>query len=96
MPHVQRSKEAGIDLQSIATRIAQDNPSAALDWLNQMERLFSALATRAQMGERMRTRRFGFVRRISQGNYVVYFRPLVKGVEILRVTHGARDQDKLV
>jgi plasmid stabilization system protein ParE len=96
MPHVQRSKEAGLDLQSIASHIAQDNPPAALDWLNQMERLFSALATRAQMGERMRTRRFGIVRRISHGNCVGYFRPLTNGVEILRVTHGARDQDKLV
>jgi toxin ParE1/3/4 len=96
MPHLLRSPQALEDLSDISRHIAQDNPRAALNWLDEMEQLFSALAAYPRMGEQVRTRRFGVVRRFSQGNYVLYFRPLLDGVEILRVVHGARDQNRLI
>jgi len=44
MPHIQRSAEADLDLRNIASHLAQDNPTAASNWLTEMERLFSVLA----------------------------------------------------
>jgi plasmid stabilization system protein ParE len=44
------------------------------------------------MGERLKSRRYGEVRRSALGNYIVYHRPQPDGVEILRVVHSARDQ----
>jgi plasmid stabilization system protein ParE len=36
------------------------------------------------------------VRRHAFGNYLVYYRQIDDGVEILHVVHGARDQDRIV
>lgn len=96
MPQVLRTLEAREDLRNIVGYIAQDNPAAAMKWIDAMEQLFETLAIQPQMGERVRTRRFGMVRRMARGNYVLYFRPLSQGVEILRVVHGARDQNRLI
>ncbi|HEY2881101.1 MAG TPA: type II toxin-antitoxin system RelE/ParE family toxin [Pirellulales bacterium] len=93
---VERTPEAALDLRAIAGHIAQNNPSAAHQWLREMEALFSILATQPEMGQRMQTQRFGVVRQISRGNYVVYYRPHNDGVEILRIIHGARDHNQLV
>lgn len=95
MPQVLRSAEARLDIRGIVWHIAQDNPAAAENWLGEIEHLFSTLASQPFIGERTRTRRFGVVRRFSRGFYLVYYRPLETGVEILRVVHGLRDQTRL-
>jgi hypothetical protein len=38
MSRVERTPEARIDLRQIAWHIAQDNPSAAIHWLDAMDR----------------------------------------------------------
>jgi toxin ParE1/3/4 len=96
MPQVLRTEETLADLRQIASYIAQDSPAAASHWLEDMEHLFSMLATQPRIGKRMRTKRLGTVRQFSRGNYVVYFKPLADGVEILRILHGARDHRRLV
>jgi toxin ParE1/3/4 len=96
MLRIERTSEASRDLVAIAWHIAQDNPTAASNWLNEVEQLFTLIAEQPQMGERMRTRRFGLVRRISRGNYVTYYRKRSEAIEILRVLHGAREQKPLL
>ncbi len=96
MPHVLRSAQAILDLRGIAWHIAQDNPTAASSWLLEMERLFLTLASQPLIGQRIRTRRLGILRRISQGDYVIYYQPIETGVEILRVVHGRRDAGRLI
>ena len=88
--------EAAEDLRQIVEYIAANNLSASIRWLDDTEALCNMLAARPDIGERMQTKRFGAVRRHGSGNYVVYFRPIADGVEILRVLHGARQQDRLV
>jgi toxin ParE1/3/4 len=96
MPQVLRTEEALADLRQIALYIAHENSASASGWLAEMEQLFSILARQPRIGKRMRTKRFGTVRQFSRGNYVVYFKPLADGVEILRVLHGARDHKRIV
>lgn len=60
-----------------------------------MTDLFDLMALQPHMGERFRGR-LGEYRRISEGNYVIYFRPLVNGVQIHRVIPGARDHRELI
>ncbi len=48
------------------------------------------------IGQKIKSRRFGEVRRHVVGNYVIYYRSIAAGVEILMVIHGARDQGKLI
>jgi toxin ParE1/3/4 len=88
--------EADQDLIRIGAGIAHDNPMAALRWIDAIEAVCGLLATQPRMGQRIKTKQFGEVRRHSAGNYLVYYRPIADGIEILTVVHGARDLGKLL
>jgi toxin ParE1/3/4 len=91
-----RSPQVETDLCEIVDYIAANNPTAAFHWLDTMEQLFQLLSEQPHMGERLKTNRYGEVRRFSMANYVIYYRPVPTGAEILRVIHGARDQSRLL
>ena len=93
MARLIRAPEALADLHSIVGHIARDNPTAALRRIESVETLFHTLSRQPLMGERCQSHRWGEQRRFLHGHYVVYYRPLDNGVDILRVLHGARDQD---
>lgn len=96
MPRLQRTQQARRDLRAIAVHIARDNPSAATNWLYDIERRFELLMTQPLIGQRLETRRLGIVRRDYFGDYIIYYRPYKDGVRIVRVIHGARDQERQV
>ena len=83
------------DLAEIAHRIAQDNLLAALDWLGKLRAVCELLATQPALGQKMRTRQFGDVRRHVVGNYLIYYEPTAQGIDVVRIVHGARNQDRL-
>ena len=84
------SQHALADLRALSDWIASDKPVAALRWLERMYEFFSLLTTQPEMGERCDELRPG-LRRMSSGNYVVYFRSNAEFVEIVRVVHGSID-----
>lgn len=96
MGQLRRTSLADRDIVGIVSHIAGDNLSAAENWLVELERLCQLLAAHPLMSEEVDVKQLGHVRRRSFGNYIIYYRPLPNGAEILRVIHGARDQDKLV
>lgn len=96
MARVRRWSRANRDLTSIVRHIARDNPAAAHRWLTSIEELFCRLAAQPEMSAVCETRRFGLIRRHSFGNYVIYYRPIDDGIDVLRVLHGARDQGPLL
>jgi toxin ParE1/3/4 len=96
MANAHYTPEADQDLIRIGTYIAKDNPTAALRWVDAIEAVCGLLATQPALGQRIRTKRFGEVRRHVAGNFLIYYRPTDDGVEILTVVHGARDQGKLL
>jgi toxin ParE1/3/4 len=88
------SRRALGDLRSISGRIANDDPASAMRWLERIDDLLMLLTTQPEMGQRcdeVRPR----LRRISAGNYVVYFEYVSDIVYIVRVVHGAQDIGKL-
>ena len=96
MPKANYTPEANQDFLRIGMHIAADNPAAALRWAETMQGLCDLLAGQPAIGQRVHTRRFGEVRRHVAGNYLIYYRELADGVEILTVVHGAREQWRLV
>ena len=92
--------EALDDLELVWAYIAQDNPEAADRVVDAAYRLCQVLAEHPELG---RLRRFpenspadlrSFV--ITEfPNYVIFYRPHVEGVEIVRVIHGARNVERL-
>jgi toxin ParE1/3/4 len=80
--------EADQDLIRIGSCIARENPTAALRWVDAIDGICGLLAAQPGMGQRIKTRRFGEVRRHSAGNHLVYYRPTADGVEMLTAYMG--------
>jgi plasmid stabilization system protein ParE len=90
MPKVVFTPEADADLLAIGRSIAVDNPSGAVSFLAEIRRRCELRGPHSGAGERCQTPQRREIRRFSVGNYVVYFRPIDDGIEVLHVWHGAR------
>lgn len=80
------------DIESIGDYIAQDNPARAVTFIQEFHETFSQLAQMPQSSPR-RPRLGPDIRMRPVGNYLIYYRPIAEGVEIVRVLHAARDMD---
>lgn len=87
------SPRAEADLAGIADHIAQDSPVAAVR-LIRIEKACALLGDNPLLG-RARPEIAPAARSWTIGRYLVLYRPLATGVEIIRVVHGARDLDAL-
>ncbi len=90
MPHVQFAFRARSDLHGISEFIAKDSPVNAVRFIAKIEKQCGLLASRPFIG-RPRAELGPELRSILVGKYVIFFRPIAGGVEILRVIHSARD-----
>ena len=97
---VYRTPQTRFDLRQIAQYIAHDDRRAAIRFLDAAETTFQQLAESPELGSlgefqspalsgvrRWRVKRFT--------NYLIFYRPLADGIEVLRVLHGARDIDAI-
>lgn len=94
MSVIQRTVQAEEDLIEIWIYIAQDNPGAADRVLNEIEQRFYALADNPLMG-RLRPDIAPELRYFAVGKYLILYRTIPDGVQIVRVIHGARDLPSL-
>ena len=79
-----------VDLAEIWAYIAEDSADHADTFTDLIDSKFQALARRPGIG-RSRPELATDFRSFSVGNYVIFYVPLSKGVEVVRVLHGARD-----
>ncbi len=94
------SPEALEDIDTIWLYIAQDNPEAADRVVESAYRACVSLAMHPQLGP---VRRFSdrdppdirFFVLTDFPNYIIFYRIVPDGVEIVRVLHGAQDIDNL-
>ena len=93
MPRVLQSPDALGDIRDIVDFIAGDNPAAAERWFRELDQVFQLLAEFPQLGQMVKGRR-RTIRRRTFGNYVIYYRAIESGVEVVRVFHGARDHER--
>lgn len=91
---VLRTRRARQDLLDIWSYIARDDPAAADRLLDRIDEKCSVLAGNPQLGpERSDIRpglRYFVVRR-----YLILYRAVEGGIEVVRVAHGARDLPNL-
>jgi toxin ParE1/3/4 len=90
MPHVFKRPRAEADLVDIWSYIAQDSPANADRLLDRISDTLSRLATMPFMGQA----RFDLApgrRMVPVGNYLIFFRPIQDGIEVIRVLHGRRN-----
>lgn len=96
MPRIVERPIARQELTAIATRIGQDRPATAQRFLAAARNAYELLATMPEVGTNWETVnpnyqgvRYFPIRRFR--NFVIFYRPLSDGVEVLHILHGARD-----
>jgi toxin ParE1/3/4 len=95
MAAVVLSPRALLDLVEIWAYIAEDSPSQADKFSNQIDSKFRTLASQPGMG-RPRPELCPGLRSIPIGRFVIFYFSRVNGVEIVRVLHGARDLGAII
>ena len=88
------------ELWAISCFIAQDNPEAATRLVDAACETFKTLAANPGLGRirQFRSPRLRYVRswRVSGfENYLIFYRGVTKGIQVLHVYHGARDIEGL-
>ncbi len=96
MPKATYTAEAERDLDAIVDFIAMDSASAAKSWLSDVRSRCDLLAFHPAIGERLAKKRLHKVRRHVVGNYLIYYEATPQGIDVLRIVHGARDQEGLL
>jgi toxin ParE1/3/4 len=92
---IEKTARAETDAIEIWLYIARDNPTAASDVIYDIECRLRSLAAMPESAEAVPE--FGRrIRRSSVGNYVVYYRPIDDGIEVIRILHGFRQPEDLV
>jgi len=94
MPSIVIRPQAAADLAEIWAYIAGDSPDHADAFLDRIDRELRGLARRPRMG-RARPELSDALRSLPVGLHVIFYVPRPKGIEVVRVLHGARDLDSL-
>jgi len=89
-PYFTRTERCEQDLIELWVYIAQDNPAAADRVLDEIEAKCHLLAGQPRLGPARPDIRPD-LRYFPVGSYLILYREIASGVEIVRVVHGARD-----
>ncbi|MEQ8465706.1 type II toxin-antitoxin system RelE/ParE family toxin [Coleofasciculus sp. E1-EBD-02] len=90
MSRLKLSDQAAQDIEDIWNYIAQENPQAADNILDKLRERFFLLTKFPELG-RVRPDLAPSVRGFPVGNYIIFYRSLEQGIEIVRVLRGSRD-----
>ena len=89
MPVVLKRPEAERDLLDIWLYIADDNLENADHFLDKLEQQCQSLARQPLMGQSQEELAPG-LRSFPVGNYLIFYRPIDNGIDVIRVLHGGR------
>jgi toxin ParE1/3/4 len=101
LSRVVRRDSALRELADIIDYLAERSPSAAGRFVTAVEQACTLLSEMPLLGSPWLARRpeLAGLRTWRPGrfkNYVVFYRPIADGIEVLHITHGARDLDRLL
>jgi toxin ParE1/3/4 len=85
---------AETDLDGILEFIAHDKPLAAMSFVEKLREKRYLLAANPELGE-LRQDLAENLRAFSIGNYVIFYRPIQNGVEIVRMVSGFQNLEML-
>jgi toxin ParE1/3/4 len=94
MPDIRRTAQAEEDLIELWQYIAQDNHGAADRLLEEIEDRCSLFATNPQLG-RARPDIAADCRSFPVGRYLILYRLIPDGIEVVRVVQGSRRLEDL-
>lgn len=90
MAVVRQTSKAAKDLIDIAVFVAADDPRAADQLLDIFDAKCRMLVGQPELGVLRKDLAPG-LRFLPVGNYLIFYRVIPDGIEVIRVLHGARD-----
>ena len=95
MPVINKSPQAFVDLDELASYIQRDNPDAAHRFLISAEWTFNLLAAMPHLGKEYnhpshQNLRVWYVRRPFR-NYKIFYQAIESGIFVVRILHSSRD-----
>jgi toxin ParE1/3/4 len=90
MGQIVRSLQAEQDLETTLDYLDSQSTQAADRFAKRFDESCDLHATFPQLGASSEELAPG-LRHFTVGNYVVFYRPITEGIEIIRIIHGARD-----
>jgi toxin ParE1/3/4 len=94
MTRLLKRPEAAVDLEDIWWFIAQDSLPDADEFLDRIQAKLLKLAEFPQMGMSQNELKPN-LRSFAIGNYLVFYFPLMDGIDVVRILHGARDVEAI-
>ncbi len=94
MPRIIVSPLAQADIDEIWDYIARDSSRNAGRFVDRIEQRFGLLAANPRLGVARDDLRPG-LRQFGYARYLIYYRLIRGGIEVVRVVYGARDQNAL-
>jgi len=97
MPRIERSPRAKADVLTAAGYIAEQSQSRATAkrWIDTIDEKLKLLSLHTHAGE-ARPDLGASVRSFPVGNYVIFYRPMEDGIQVIRVLHGSRDVSRIL
>jgi toxin ParE1/3/4 len=89
------SPRAATDLEEIADYVALDSPKAAAGLIARFEKIAQLLSEQPGIGTK-RSDLAKDLRGFALGNYLILYRDIGEGIEIIRFVHGARQLRDLI
>ena len=92
MPEILKSPRAKFDLAEIWDYIAENSETRADAFIEMIDQKLQIIAERPTIG-RSRDELVPALRSFPVGRYVIFYRPIENGIDVVRVLHSARDLD---
>lgn len=90
MARILRTRESRLDFDEIWDYIAPRDLAAADRLIDQLEARLNLIATAPDMGRQVEELAPN-LRSFPVGSYLIFYRPIDDGIQLIRVIHGARD-----
>jgi toxin ParE1/3/4 len=90
MPRILRTRESRLDYDEIWTYIAVRDLAAADRLVQHFDATLNVIATAPNMGRKVEEFAPN-LRSFPIGSYLIFYRPIEDGIQLIRVIHGARD-----
>ena len=87
---------AEAELEAIGDHTAQDNPSRAVTFIQDLRESCAKLIAMPERHPLIRYHQSMGIRRRVHGNYLIFYRIETDRVEILHILHGAMDYDAVL
>jgi len=90
MPRILRTRESRLDYDEIWDYIALRNLAAADRLIDQFDTTLSVIASAPNMGRKVEELAPN-LRSFPIGSYLIFYRPIEDGIQLIRILHGALD-----